>query len=389
MIVYQYGNYRLELLDNDILITNNETGAVKRIPLSDKDKSLGGINIPLSNKCNMNCLYCSEADYMNGESEKTDTGFAFSVITAYMDYVNKKRKEIKKILLSFDFGGEPVLELDSMERIAGFFRETCIKNGLVPTVRITTNAVWDTGLLPRVMEAADDIIVSVDGYKEIYEKYRIHKNGMPVFERVIANAGELYRAKRLRQISCVVTEDSIEHYEKLTEFFIKEFPGITVKMSPVIYTGSAVMNGIKRIPVSEWKSFIKKVTEIADGRIGIIDCMPGKAPDIKYLYGCGYMDMTSWFCRFDNKVACCNGRDSDDYVIGIYKDKKLIMNEELMGRLYKDNNVLNIDKCTSCIAKFYCAGGCPKFRGDKINCDRRKEKYAEILMRFVESGPEF
>jgi len=383
MIEYQYKNYSLALIENDILITDNNTGLIKRIPLAEENKSLGKINIPLSNKCNMQCLYCGEAYYMEGEHKKIDIGFAFSAIKAYLRYIKYKAIEITKIQLSFDYGGEPVCELDNLEKIAGFFREECLKEEFTPIVQITTNGVWNSKMLPRIIETVDEVIVSLDGYKELHDKYRICKSGTAVFEQAACNARELYNLKKLKQFSCVITQDSIDNYEKLADFFAAEFPKTTVKMNPVIYTGSAVKNDVKRISVKEWNSFMKKIIERAGDKLKIIDCRPEKSPDKKYLYGCGYMDMTSWFCWIDKRITCCTDRDSEDYVIGIYEDNRLIMNEDLMSRLYSDNNVLNIEKCASCIAKFYCAGGCPKFRYGLIDCDRRKEKYAGILINYI------
>ena len=382
MINYRYDNYWLELVEDEegseILVYDNDR-LIRRISLSEEDRSPGKINIPLSNICNMKCLYCSEADYMNKEPQRIDMDFAFSVIAAYLKYT-ERRSGPKKIQLSFDYGGEPICELESMEKIAGYFREECGKKGLIPVVQITTNGAWKPEMLPRVLKAADEIIVSLDGYKKLHEKYRIHKKERPVFNRVFANAKNLYGLNRLKQISCVVTRDSAKNFEQLIDFFIAEFPGSTVRMNPVIFTGNAVKNDIKRITVGEWKNFINKVTDKSRGRLDIIDCRPEKSIKTKYFYGCGYMDMTGWFAWLDGKVTCCTDRELDDFVIGEFRDKGLIMNEELMIKLHTENNVLNINTCESCIAKFYCAGGCPKFRNGLINCDRRKEKYVGMLI---------
>lgn len=34
-----------------------------------------------------------------------------------------------------------------------------------------------------------------------------------------------------------------------------------------------------------------------------------------------------------------------------------------------------------CLAKYYCSGGCPEFRNEKLNCERRVKKYARMFIQ--------
>lgn len=48
---------------------------------------------------------------------------------------------------------------------------------------------------------------------------------------------------------------------------------------------------------------------------------------------------------------------------------------------FKRYDVNNLTKCHDCLAKYYCSGGCPEFRNEKLNCERRVKKYARMFIQ--------
>lgn len=375
---YMYKQYKITRNDDEIIIMDRN-GKNNKIKLNIMPQMLGKINLPLSNACTLKCLYCSEAEY-RGTSSVMPEKVAYKIIDEYLSYV-KKNPTIYSVRLSFDYGGEPVCQLNLLESVSNYFRNACLKTGKIPIVQITTNAAWDGKLSARVIRCADEIIVSIDGYKELHEKYRIHISNKSVFNQIIANAIKIYESGKLKNISSVITTDTIENKEEYISFLAQKFPGAKVKMSAVILTGDAKANHIKRISPPEWKIFMEEARTLSDGKLEVMDSKPEKRLDILYEYGCEHMRMINWFCWLNGKITCCTDRDTDTYVIGRLCDNEVIMDYNLMNNLALENHVSNISKCKECLARFYCTGGCPLIRDNMINCNRRLNKYAELLVK--------
>lgn len=355
-------------------------GFKKEIILKDINNNTGKINIPLSNLCTLDCIYCSEARYNENNSITISKDVAFQIIDAYFLWINNF-PSITEIILSFDYGGEPICKLDLLECISKQFRKKCVENNYKSVVMMTTNCTWNTDLLPRVLESVDEIIVSIDGPKKLHEKYRINKLGNSLFELILKNALAIYKSGKLKQISSVITKDTLLYAKEYAEFFINTFPGCSVKVSAVIVTGNAKTNNVERIQVNEMTKFVELIEKKAQGKIKIIDSKPEKILTYKYVYGCEHMRTTNWFFWLDGKISCCTERNNSNFYIGNIDKNTLNMNFSLMKRLMEENNVENIEKCSECIAKYYCSGGCPEFRKNKINCERRIEKYAKMLTK--------
>jgi len=375
---YIYNQLHIMRHENCISIYD-DNNLIKRVELLPENIILGKINIPLSNVCTMKCKYCSEADYIREETRVMAEEDAYLIIDSYLEYT-KGNSKLQIVRLSFDYGGEPVCQLKALENISDYFRKACTKHGRQPIVQMTTNCVWHESLLQRILSATDEVIVSIDGDKELNERYRIHRSEGSVFSTILSNAKAIYNSGKLKQISSVVTVDTVAGVERYIDFLAENFPNASVKMSPVIMTGDAKNNGIERIPFSYWFGFMNTARNLAKGKLKILDTKPEKSLTTMYLYGCEHMRMTNWFCWLDGKITCCTDRDTNTYVIGTLDNHVIKMDFAAMSRFIENNYVENIVKCDECLAKYYCAGGCPSFREGKLNCNRRIEKYAKLLI---------
>ncbi len=380
---YIYSQFRILRKEKSIFIFDDANNLVKKIDLLPENINEGKINIPLSNICTMRCMYCSEANYISEGAKITDVEDAYLIIDTYLEYI-KYHNEIQNVKLSFDYGGEPVCQLNSLESISSYFRNACYEHDKKPIIQLTTNCAWDESLINRVLLSADQIIVSIDGGKELHEKYRIHRSGESVYSTILNNSKLIFNNQKMKQISSVVTVDTVSQIEEYIRFFAEMFPNSFLKMSPVIVTGAAEKNGIERISFSEWIVFIKNVRKLAKGRLKILDTKPEKSLTTMYLYGCEHMRMTNWFYWLDGKITCCTDRGAETYVIGKLDNHELKMETEIMKAFIDNNYVENISKCKDCLAKYYCTGGCPSFRDGKLNCNRRIEKYAKLLIEKFE-----
>lgn len=379
---YIYGHFQIVRKEYIIFIFDENNNLLKQVDLLPENITMGKINIPLSNVCTMKCKYCSEANSIRDEIRITTKEDIILIIDTYFKYI-KDNADIQSVRLSFDYGGEPVCQLNTLESISNYFRKTSLYNGKKPVIQMTTNCAWNENLLQRILIATDEVIVSIDGGQKLHEKYRIHRSNNSVYQVVLKNAEAIYRSGKLKQISSVITVDTVTNVEQYVTFLAEHFPNASVKMSPVIVTGDAENNDIEKIKFGTWMKFMEITMELANGRLKIIDTKPEKSLKTRHLYGCEHIRMTNWFYWLDGKITCCTNRNIATYVIGNIKNHAINMDYDRMDKFINNNHIDNITKCTNCLAKYYCAGGCPNFRDKKINCNKRIEKYAKLLLEKV------
>ena len=377
-----YDNRYIIILDNKVITVYDKKGnIIKNIYLKNISNNTARLNISLSNICNLKCSYCSEGNYINKPPQVISVSDSFMVIDSYIKYIldNCTDYKIDTIILSFDYGGEPVLKLDILEKISEYFKKICSTYSIKSIVQMTTNCAWDSLLLDRVCSALDEIIVSIDGYEELHNKYRINSSNYS-FNTIIYNAKKINERKKMKYISIVITMDCISHYKEYINFFIDNFYNSYIKISPVLFRGSAIKNNIDKIQYVEWNNFVKNILSISNDKIKILDTKPEKTFSKLYLYGCEYIKLIDWFFWTNGKITCCTDRDYDKLTIGLCKNHNLEIYYDLMNKLIFENNVENIETCKDCIAKYYCSGGCVKFRNSKLNCEKRINKYLNMII---------
>ena len=115
---------------------------------------------------------------------------SFDVAKRAIDYYLLHSKETKIRYISF-YGGEPLLNFNLIEKCAHYLRKKCsnIKFGL------TTNGILLNKDVIAFLERNSFVItISLDGPKELHDKYRIDVNGQGSYDKCYENFKKLYVA---------------------------------------------------------------------------------------------------------------------------------------------------------------------------------------------------
>lgn len=343
--------------------------------------SIAKINIPLSTVCSLSCRYCVE--YKNNKTIKLiNVAFAQLAIRQFTAYF-RKNKNISGVQISFDYGGEPLSQPYLFETICGSFINECCEASLNWHIQVTTNACFPKEALALLAQYKTEVIVSLDGFEDLHNYGRLLKTGGGSFTQAFENAKRLFELGLIKHFSCVVHEETLKYPEKLISFFADNFPGSKLRLNPIKTCELSLTNGFRKISLSEWSNFIQACQAAVIGKnISILFIHQNR--DIRYLYfyGCDSLQKPDWFCNFDESISSCCGKEhiSNQFIFGRLVKKILAIDYALLDK-FRDYHVANIGLCTSCIAKYYCAGHCPYFRENGIiNCDNRKNKFAELLL---------
>jgi uncharacterized protein len=143
--------------------------------------------VVLNLDCNLACPYCYE-DYYRGKKYMSER-----VARQTVDYVIEEQlARGREVKLGF-YGGEPLLSLPLIRRIARPILEAAREKGVGFSFGLTTNA---TLLTRQVVEellplGLTDAVVTLDGTREIHDRQRPFVSGQGSFEVIVKNLREV------------------------------------------------------------------------------------------------------------------------------------------------------------------------------------------------------
>lgn len=164
------------LSQEDIIIINNI--AIKRRKILDKNANLdlSGIQINLSNKCNLACSYCYQNKNLDNRIDENDIN---SIYHFYLEFISKIKQHSKLEIITIS-GGEPLMKenLDNINYIANKFE---YKNLNIFTNGINLKKYWT--YLPISKITAFQI--SLDGEDSIISKISFNNKKTDVFGKIL------------------------------------------------------------------------------------------------------------------------------------------------------------------------------------------------------------
>lgn len=143
------------------------------------------ITIMPTEQCNFRCVYCYEDHKEGGMNEQT--------IENTIKYIKEKIPELKSLSIAW-FGGEPLLELGTIEYISSVLIEECKKHHVLYHAFMTTNGyllTYDTFLLLYKKCRVTSYQITIDGCQSTHDQHRFLKNGEGTFQTIWNNLTEI------------------------------------------------------------------------------------------------------------------------------------------------------------------------------------------------------
>ncbi|SKA39404.1 uncharacterized protein SAMN05428963_1317 [Consotaella salsifontis] len=343
---------------------------------------------PIGPRCNLDCTYCYylEKERIYPETKRFD--MADAVLETYIrDYISSQaRLGASEIWFNWQ-GGEPtILGVDYFRRIVA------LEQRHAPAGKTIRNALQTNGTLLDEEWGAflkqNDFLVglSIDGPRELHDRYRIDKAGRPSFDKVMAGLDVLQRHGVEYNTLTVVSRHNSSHPVEVYRF-LKEIGSAFHQFIPIAER-SADGTTLAAVPQIDEDGIDYKVTPwsvlprtYGDFLCGIFDewivrdvgSIFVQFFDVQLGLWAGAPASLCWFAEtcgsglaieHNGDLFACDHYVYPEYRLGNIMDAPV---GELAGRpeqitFGRDKRDTLPRQCRTCDIRFACNGGCPKHR---------------------------
>ena len=350
---------------------------------------------PYSSGCNLRCKYCFYHDVANNRLIKNYGPMKNEVLEKLV----KEAFDYADSVVNFMFqGGEPTLiGIDFYKKFHEYV-EIYNKNNIQTSFFIQTNGILLDDMWMKLFKKYSYLVgISIDGYKEIHDVFRINSKNEGTFDEIMKAIRLLKKSNVDFNVLCVVNKIVAKNGKKVYKFFkeynikymqfircIDNFDGENEKD----YTLTAEDYGIFLNDIfSLWyEDFINRNFISIRYFDNLIRILLGRNPEACDMMG---------FCSV-NGVIESNGDvfPCDFYVLDEYKIGSII-NDNFEKILFSENAVkfytssLKMsEKCKKCKYLKICRSGCRRYKNFSGPNNLYENKFCDAYMSFFDKNIE-
>ena len=325
-------------------------------PIYDANKA--HITLILTNKCNLQCKYCSVS--LKSLPEIMEKKILISAI----DYIFQNFKQ-KELVISF-FGGEPTLAFELIKFACELINQMAEKYDKKVKFSLTTNGFFDKKVANILCNYNFSMLFSIDGDEEIQNLQRPCLTGKESYDVVKKNLGYLLKKGLDITASVTMTSFSTPKWKNI----IKDLAQSGVKhiqLDPVFpFPWSwATQNSDSRFERPSVDDYVKAVlSAFIEGRkIGIVCSNPVFARLFRPAHF--YCDLQAGHqaiaFNYNGDILCC--AEVQDSQHPLYNEIKIGSYDHLLKRFIMkatgaQKKRIVKSSCANCFALFHCCGGC-------------------------------
>ncbi len=349
-----------QLKEQGVLFSNDEFESMASTLKAKTSGVVKALCLHIAHTCNLNCEYCfaSQGKY-NGERSL----MSFEVGKRALDFLVKNSGQRKNLEVDF-FGGEPLMNFQVVKDLVKYARSIEKEKGKNFRFTLTTNGVLiDDDVIEFANKEMHNVVLSLDGRKEVHDRYRVDYNGKGSWEKIVPKFQKLVNARGNKDY---YMRGTFTHFNPdfLEDILVMLDLGFTeLSMEPVVCPEgdkNQLTDSDIEIVKTQYEELAKLMLERK--RQGkpftfyhyMIDLKGG--PCIyKRISGCGsgteYMAVTPT----GDLYPCHQFVGEEKFKLGNIFDG--ITNREVTKE-FLDCNVYARENCKDCWAKLYCSGGC-------------------------------
>ena len=314
----------------------------------------------IAHDCNLACRYCFAGE---GEYKGNRSLMSFEIGKKALDFLVENSGSRRNLEVDF-FGGEPLLNFDVVKKLVAYGREIEKVKDKHFRFTLTTNGVLlNDDIIEFANKEMDNVVLSIDGRKEVHDYMRPFKNGAGSYDLIIDKFKKVAETRNQTKyyVRGTFTHNNLDFVEDVLSLADEGFEQISVE--PVVADpGESYAIREEDIPVicEGYDRLAKEMLKRKKEGRGfnffhyMIDLSGGPCV-YKRLSGCGsgteYLAVTPW----GDLYPCHQFVGEEQFCLGNVDDG--IVNTD-MRDTFKLCNVYAKKECRNCFAKYYCSGGC-------------------------------
>ena len=220
-----------ELVDEEVLYSKDQYEDIANSSMDDRDY-IKALCLNVIHGCNLRCKYCFADE---GEYNGHEGVMCLEAAKKAIDYVVKRSGPRKNIEIDL-FGGEPTLIMDTIKEIIKYARENEKKwNKNIRFTMTTNSTLLDDDMMEYMDKEMGNIILSLDGRKEVNDKVRIKPDGSGSYDDILPNIKKMI-SKRTKGKTFYVrgtfTRENTDFYNDVKAMLNEGFREISIE--PVV-----------------------------------------------------------------------------------------------------------------------------------------------------------
>ena len=345
----------------------------------------------IAHDCNLACRYCFAEE---GEYHGRRALMSFEVGKKALDFLVANSGNRVNLEVDF-FGGEPLMNWDVVKQLVEYGRSLEKSNNKKFRFTLTTNGILlNDEILEFVNKEMGNIVLSIDGRKEINDKMRPFRGGQGSYDIIVPKFQKVAESRDQMNyyVRGTFTHNNLDFSKDVLHLADLGFKQISVE--PVVAADTEKYaireEDIPQI-MEEYDTLAKEMIKREKEGKGfnffhfMIDLTGGPCV-YKRLSGCGsgteYLAVTPW----GDFYPCHQFVGEEQYLMGNVDEG--ITKPEIQKE-FGGCNVYTKKDCKDCFARFYCSGGCAAnafhFQGDikgnyEIGCELQRKRVECAIM---------
>lgn len=345
----------------------------------------------ISHDCNLRCEYCfaAKGDFGTGRELMT-----LETAKKAIDFLIEKSANRHNLEVDF-FGGEPLMNFDVVKETVEYARSIEKQHNKNFRFTLTTNGLLLTDdKIDFINREMSNVVLSLDGRKEINDKLRVSPNGQGSFDAIVPKYQKLVRERGDKDyyVRGTFTRNNLDFTNDVIKMAELGFDQLSIE--PVV-SDEKLDYSIKEADLprvfEEYETLAKEmIKRKKNGKCFnffhfMIDLDQGPCA-IKRLRGCSCGNEYIAVTPNGDIYPCHQFVGHEQWRMGNVVDKTF--SDEIKSKFAK-TNIYTKEKCKNCWVKFFCSGGCNanswQYEGDiarshSISCELEKKRLECALM---------
>ena len=324
-----------------------------------KSHEVKALCIHICHDCNLRCKYCfaDEGAYHNArEMMRLETA------KAAIDFLIRESGSRKVLEVDF-FGGEPLMNLSVIKETVAYAKAEAAKRGKRFLFTTTTNGLLlDDDAIAFLNAEMENVVLSLDGRKEVHDAVRKTVSGKGSFDAVIQKIKKFVqiRGDKHYYVRGTFTAKNLDFSKDV--LFLADEGFDSISLEPVVTDLPDLQIREEHLPQIE-----REYEKLCD------EYIRREAEGKGFLFFHFHVDLEGGPCLQKRVSACGAGNEyfsvvpnGDLYPCHQFAgDPKWKMGNVFEGKLdegirqkFASSCLFTRKKCENCFAKFICSGGC-------------------------------